>query len=90
MRIRAKDAAELGSETWGRQFVNLLVISFGFGSGIAAGYLGVGGLWRYTIGGAVLMALSWLYVKERFRGIAAKVHIDPKKPKKEKTKKDEE
>jgi hypothetical protein len=91
LKIKASDADNLASKTWGRQFVNLLIISFAFGSGIAAGYLGASGLWRYTIGGAALLGLSWLYVKGRFRGVTEKVHIgDPKKPKKEKPKKEDE
>jgi uncharacterized membrane protein YfcA len=91
LRIRAKDANDLTSQIWGRQFVNLLIITFGFGSGIAAGYLGAGGLWRYTIGAAIFTGFSWFYVKGKFKGVAAKVSImDPKKPKKEKPKKEPE
>jgi hypothetical protein len=69
--------------------VNLLIISFAFGSGIAAGYLGASGLWRYTIGGAALLGLSWLYVKGRFRGVTEKVRMDPKKKKEKPKEKDE-
>jgi hypothetical protein len=90
LRIKAKDAENLASQTWGRQFVNLLIISFAFGSGIAAGYLGAGGLWRYTVGAAIFTAFSWLYVKGRFMGVADKVKIDPKKSKKEKAKEKDE
>ena len=91
LKIMAKDANDLINQTWGRQFVNLLIMSFAFGSGIGAGYLDAGGLWRCTIGAAIFTALTWLYVKGKFKGVTEKISIgDPKKPKKEKTKKEPE
>lgn len=86
LKIKAKDADSLMSNIWGRQFVNLIIISFAFGSGIAAGYLGGGGLWKYAIGFAGGALIGWLFVIGRFRGLAHRMAPDPKKPKKEKQK----
>jgi hypothetical protein len=92
LKIRAKDASSLASDTWGRQFVNLILMSLAFVSGIIAGYLGAGGLWKWAIAGGTFTIIHWLYVKGRFATIAQRLPMgDPKgKKEKEKLEKEEE